>query len=148
MEIPMPKNRTLSFTAMSCPVFARNAWVLCACRCIGPLLPDNFSYAVRIAPPIERKGCAGERFYYRTEESIYLVTARHVLFALLVAIKEGANFAIRAGYFIESVTKKPVGFSAFRGFSLRRKKMKYLRTHRQMRAGDKPSSISTKSHRD
>jgi hypothetical protein len=59
------------------------------------LLPGNFSYAVRIALPLHEKAVLGSGFYYRNEESTYLVTARHVLFApTQVAVKDGATFPI------------------------------------------------------
>lgn len=56
---------------------------------------DNFSYAVRIALPLHEKAVLGSGFYYRNEESMYIVTARHVLFApTQVVIKDGASFPI------------------------------------------------------
>jgi hypothetical protein len=95
MEIPMPKNRTL---------FLLPCLVLCLLGVLsssvladpsGLLLPDNFSYAARIVLPLHEKAVLGSGFYYRTEESIYFVTARHVLFApTQVAIKDGATFPI------------------------------------------------------
>jgi len=61
----------------------------------GFLLPDNFSYAVRILLPLHQKGVLGSGFYFRTGEATYLVTARHVLFApTQVVIKDGVSFRI------------------------------------------------------
>ena len=91
----MPKNRTLFLLpclvlfllgVLSSSVLAEPS---------GLLLPDNFSYAARIVLPLHEKAVLGSGFYYRTEESMYLVTARHVLFApTQVAIKDGATFPI------------------------------------------------------
>ena len=59
------------------------------------LQPDNFGYAVRIAVPRHEKAVAASGFYYRDDGSLYVVTARHVLFAATqVEIKEGGAFPI------------------------------------------------------
>ena len=95
MKIPMPKNRTLFL--LPCLVLCLLG-VFAASVLAEPsplLLPDNFSYAVRIALPLHEKAVLGSGFYYRNEESTYLVTARHVLFApTQVAVKDGATFPI------------------------------------------------------
>ena len=91
----MPKNRTL-FVLPCLLLFLLG--VLASPVLAGPsglLLPDNFSYAVRIALPLHEKAVLGSGFYYRNEESTYLVTARHVLFASTqVEIKDGATFSV------------------------------------------------------
>lgn len=57
--------------------------------------PDDFSYAVRIQLPLREKFNLGSGFYFTHGGSIYLVTARHVLFApTQVRVKDGAIFAI------------------------------------------------------
>jgi hypothetical protein len=64
-------------------------------RTSGILLPDNFGYAVRIAVPLHEKAVAASGFYYQDGGSVYVVTARHVLFApTQVEIKDGSSFPI------------------------------------------------------
>jgi hypothetical protein len=64
-------------------------------RTSGVLLPDNFGYAVRIAVPLHEKAVVASGFYYHDEGSMYVVTARHVLFATTqVEIKDGVAFPV------------------------------------------------------
>lgn len=91
----MPKNRT--FFLLTC-LFLFLLGVLALSVLAEPSglpSPDKFSYAVRIALPLYEKAVLGSGFYYRNGESMYVVTARHVLFApTQVAIKDDATFSI------------------------------------------------------
>ena len=58
-------------------------------------MPDNFSYSVRIQLALREKFNLGSGFYFSHGGSIYLVTARHVLFApTQVRAKDGSIFAL------------------------------------------------------
>lgn len=92
LQFPIPNRRTLlCLTLWLLGVFALSVLA----EASEALLPDNYSYAVRIQLPLHEKGVLGSGFYYRNGESTYLVTARHVLFApTQVAVKDGATFAL------------------------------------------------------
>ena len=89
------KNRPL-FLLLCVALFLAGTAAQCLhARTSGILLPDNFGYAVRISVPLHEKGVLGSGFYYLDEGSMYVVTARHVLFAATqVEIKDGGAFPI------------------------------------------------------
>jgi hypothetical protein len=61
----------------------------------GAALPDNFSYSVRIGVPLHEKFVVASGFYLQNQTSVYMVTARHVLFGpTQVQLGEGASVPI------------------------------------------------------
>jgi hypothetical protein len=55
----------------------------------------DFRYAAQIVAPLREKTVLGSGFYYRDEKAVYLVTARHVLFApTQVDLADGAGFPV------------------------------------------------------